>query len=261
MRKDYMPAGDDHLDETAFVEQYWTKVWEQQGGPKGQVNKIPTKEEYRIMRPYLAALPQGARVLDGGCGLGDWTARLTAEGFQALGLDISRQTVEQLRSIFPDVAFAVGDIRDTGLEFDSFDAYFSWGVFEHFEEGPRPCLREAYRLLKPGGILFISTPMDNLRHALRDIFSRATSPALTEPQRFYQYRFTPVELSREAAMQGFDVMAAKTIHKRQGVLRALHHTFGLPYGWLLTRGLAFLLAPILPGRVFAHMVLVVARKP
>jgi ubiquinone/menaquinone biosynthesis C-methylase UbiE len=166
MRKDYIAAEEPADHETEFVEKYWTGVWEQEGGPQGLINRIPRKDEYRVMAPYMANLPKGARVLDGGCGLGDWVLAFQREGFSVVGLDLSRKTVEQLKARFPETEFMAGDIRETGFPDGSFDAYFSWGVIEHFESGPQDCLREAWRILKPGGLLFISVPMDNLRHAL-----------------------------------------------------------------------------------------------
>ena len=36
------------------------------------------------------------------------------------------------------------------------------GVVEHFEEGPLTALNEAYRVLKPNGLLFLSTPTVNI---------------------------------------------------------------------------------------------------
>ena len=68
MRKDYIQATAPADHETEFVEKYWTAVWEREGGPQGQIDLIPSREEYRAMSSYLAKLPQGARILDGGCG-------------------------------------------------------------------------------------------------------------------------------------------------------------------------------------------------
>ncbi len=79
--------------------------------------------------------------------------------------------------------------------------------------------------------------------------------------RFYQYRFTRAELARELSMGGFELVSFHPIHKRQGVLRSLHHELGLPYGWFLTRGLSLILSPFVPGWWFAHMMLAIARKP
>ena len=263
MRKDFTAdTVSGGADETAFVEAYWTRIWEQEGGPKGAVGKIPKKPEFRIMRPYLDRLPEGARLLDGGCGLGDWTLYFSRNRLPTLGLDISRETVAKLESLFPEADFAIGDIRATGLPDASFDGYFSWGTFEHFEEGLAPCVAEAWRVLKPGGYLFITVPFDNLRMALIKAFDskRETAPA-DRPMRFYQWRLTREELRECLSAGGFEVLDIKPIHKRQGVLRSLHHEFGLSYKWVVSKALSVLLAPFLPGVVFSHMIMAVARKP
>jgi SAM-dependent methyltransferase len=260
MRKDFIAAtGTGDEDETAFIERYWTAIWDREGGPKGAYEKIPGKAEYRIMAPYIARLPEGAALLDGGCGLGDWTVFFSRNGHPTTGLDISRETVAKLNELFPDVDFAVGDIRDTGLPAESVDGYFSWGVFEHFEAGLGPCVREAWRLLKPGGFLFVSVPMDNLRHAFNGALAGLPEPL--PAARFYQWRLTRSELARELSMVGFEVLEVAPIHKRQGVLRALHHGLGLHYDWFISRALSAVLAPFVPGVLIAHMILAVARKP
>lgn len=262
MRKDYIHGSGGEVDEAAFIERYWTEIWQREGGPKGAIGKISRRPEYQIMAPYLRRLPKDARLLDGGCGLGDWTVYLNRNGNSTLGLDISQKTIVQLRDLFPDAEFAVGDIRETGRPDESFDAYFSWGVFEHFEEGLQRCIGEAYRILKPGGHLFVSVPFDNLRMALRGFFERSNGhrdPAAGH--RFYQWRLTRGELARELSLGGFEVIEVKPIHKRQGVLRCLHHEFGLPYRWNVTKGLSVLLQPFVPGGLIAHMVIAVARKP
>lgn len=260
MRKDYLEHDDSTPeDESLFVEEFWTDVWDKQGGPKENVIDLSRKDEYRIIEPYLSSLNKEAKILDGGCGLGDWVLALHKKKYDVTGMDLSRVTVDKLQGVFPELRFEHGDIRKTRYADEVFDAYYSWGVFEHFESGPGDCIKEAFRILKPGGILFISVPLDNLRQSIRGTFA---SPSLvSKKERFYQYRFTRLELARELSLFGFESLDFRPIHKRQGVLRSLHHEFGLPYSWLLTRGLSVILAPFLPGWCFAHMMLAVARKP
>jgi SAM-dependent methyltransferase len=201
-------------------------------------------------------------MLDGGCGLGDWTIHFSEQGWPTLGLDISRKTVGVLNTRFPEHDFQIGDIRATGLPDEAFDAYFSWGTFEHFEAGLSPCIDEAYRVLKPGGFLFTSVPFDNLRHALRAASDwRKSAAPNKDGARFYQWRLTRGEFRDLVALSGFEVLDIKAIGKRQGVLRSLQHEFGIPYQWFLSKAMSAAIAPVIPSGLVAHMLLAVARKP
>jgi SAM-dependent methyltransferase len=248
--------------EIAAIESQWTRIWEAQGGPQGRAERIRRREEFAIMWPHVARLPKGSRLLDGGCGLGDWVVWLTRAGYPTLGLDVSRATIGRLKTMFPEMDFAVGDIRATGLPDASFDAYFSWGTFEHFEEGFGRVAGEAFRVLKPGGLLFVSTPFHNLRHALyailREPWRRAPQQKAT---RFYQWRLTRSELAAELARRGFAVDDVRIIHKRQGLQRWLQGNFRLDPGTLVSKGLGVLLYPFVPKVLIGHMILAVARKP
>jgi SAM-dependent methyltransferase len=263
MRRDERPYDEtEGHDEIAAIESQWTRIWEQSGGPQGRADRIPRKAEFKIMWPYLQRLPKGSRVLDGGCGLGDWVVWLTQAGSPTVGLDVSRLTISKLQSMFPGMEFAVGDIRETGFADASFDAYFSWGTFEHFEEGFDRVVGEAFRVLKPGGLLFTSMPFVNLRHAFRDIL---LEPWRLQPQsertRFYQWRLTRAELAGILSRHGFAVDDVKIIGKRQGLQRFIQHATGLSPTSTFVRGLALVAAPFAPKVLIGHMILAIARKP
>lgn len=260
MRKDYILAPETaDGDETAFVEAYWTDVWENQLGSRTQIERVAKQDEYKLMQPYLRQLPKEAKIIDAGCGLGDWVLALGREGHKVTGLDLSRKTIALLKEKFPASDFLSGDIRRTEFSDATYDAHFSWGVFEHFENGPQECIKEALRILKPGGLMFLSVPHDNVRQALRGTLMKAQKSP--NNARFYQYRFTRNELATELKQGGFDVLSVTPIHLRQGVLRFLHHEFRMPYHWFLTRALAVVLAPLIPKILMSHMILAVAKKP
>jgi SAM-dependent methyltransferase len=268
MKKDYMPVGDaPSPDETRFVEQHWADVWKDHDRPP-DLSALERREEYTIMRPYLSKLPAGSRILDAGCGLGEWTVFFAEKGFDAVGLDLSAQVVEKLNGWFPSHQFVRGDIRNTGFETASFDACFSWGAFEHFENGLGDCLEEARRIVRPGGWLFISVPFDNWRHVLRDAgrlerwdqeFDR--QHGYRQAQRFYQWRLTRPELQRELELHGFRTELVTPISKLQGVGRWLQWDF--PVVRPNTRAYFALrraLAAVMPASYISHMLLAVAER-
>lgn len=263
MRKDYLITSAVEENEIDFIEHYWTEIWDKEGGPQREFKKITSKPEYKLMKPYLDKMSDDATLLDGGCGLGDWTAFFGKTGYKSIGVDISKKTVEILKRRFPDINFITGDIRNLNLADNSVDGYFSWGVFEHFEEGMQPCIKEALRVLKPGGVLFITVPAENIRQALRGAIANYTKidEPVTNSPRFYQWRLTRLELAQQLVYGGFKLDTIKPIHKRQGILRCLHHEFGFSYDWLITRAFSVLLTPFVPGVLIAHMYMAIARKP
>ncbi|MGX8692180.1 MAG: class I SAM-dependent methyltransferase [Clostridia bacterium] len=105
----------------------------------------PGGEEHTRRMLALAELPEGASVLDMGAGAGETLALLRSLGYAAAGLDLAPRSplVERgdfLRAPFPD---------------GGFDAVVSQCAF--FVSGDQPAaLREAHRLLKPGGKLLLS---------------------------------------------------------------------------------------------------------
>ncbi|SRR6266540_3242184 len=264
MRRDdrpYDPA--ECEDELEAVESQWTAIWKGLGQRSVQdLDAVRKRPEFEIMWPYLQRLPEGSRILDGGCGMGEFAVWLTRHGYPTTGLDISRETIGHLRKAYPDIEFAVGDIRATGFEDGSYDAYFSWGTFEHFEDGLGRAVEESYRLLRPGGYLFVSTPFDNLRHALHGTLRGPWRLApQREPTRFYQWRLTRGELARALAREGFAVEEVHAIHKRHGAHRWLRQALGVDLGTTFGRVASGALSVILPAAVIAHMILAVARKP
>ena len=160
MRKDYLTDNNSkHSDESTFVEEYWTRVWERHGGPQLNLINLSRKDEYRVIAPYLSTLSNGAKIMDGGCGRGEWVMALSKQGYNMVGMDISRKTIQQLQDLFPEAGFVQGDIRDTNIADNYFDAYYSWGVFEHFEAGPGDVFERRCEFLSLGAYFSFLYPL------------------------------------------------------------------------------------------------------
>jgi SAM-dependent methyltransferase len=99
------------------------------------------------------SLPAGAKVLDSPCGAGAMVLSLAAQGFEAWGADIEPAAQRALG----------GHFRYADLNHElpwpdaTFDALFSIEGIEHLESRFN-FLREANRVLKPQGLLIITTP-------------------------------------------------------------------------------------------------------
>lgn len=99
------------------------------------------------------ALPAGAKVLDAPCGAGAMVASLQAQGLEAWGADVEPEAQALLGE-----HFCFADLNKTLPWPDaSFHALFSIEGIEHLENRFN-FLREAHRVLKPGGLLIITTP-------------------------------------------------------------------------------------------------------
>jgi SAM-dependent methyltransferase len=80
---------------------------------------------------FSAHLPQGASILDMGCGSGEPIARyLIDQGFAVDGLDTSATLIAICRRRFPQRSWHVADMRALALE-DTFDGLLAWDSFFH----------------------------------------------------------------------------------------------------------------------------------
>jgi SAM-dependent methyltransferase len=264
MIKDYVP-----IDETAqgtseidFIESYWTNKLSPRLGHSFE-DELKHRDEYRIIKPHLQVLPTKAKILDGGCGTGEWTMFLSRLGYNVTGLDISESLILHLKTMFPRQNFVCGDLRSTEFPDASFDLYCSWGAFEHFEIGLEPCLREAFRILKPGGLLFFSVPFLNWRvlrkrRSVASILeSDVSDDSFAGSKRFYQWRFTTDEVKIEIEKYGLECLQVVPIHKRHGIQRMLDHDFGIRLGWIprFEYIVLMILELFIPANYISHMVI------
>jgi ubiquinone/menaquinone biosynthesis C-methylase UbiE len=153
-------------------------------------------------------VPPGAAVLDAGCGFGDWVCYLSERGYRVEGLDYSTVLVGRLRATYPHLTWQDGDVRAMPYPDGAFDAVISWGVIEHDEAGPARALREFGRVLKPGGVVIVTVPVDSRaqRRAADYLYHRTAAP-----QTFFQYFMTATDLSSHVTLAGFEAI-------EQGVL-------------------------------------------
>lgn len=110
---------------------------------------------------YLAEfdrrLPDGAKVLELGCGAGVPSTRMLAERHDVLGVDLSQQQIDLARANVPAARFEKADM--TALEFadGEFDGVAAFYSILHVPREEQPALIASIaRWLRPGGLFLAS---------------------------------------------------------------------------------------------------------
>ena len=104
-------------------------------------------------------VPQGARVLDIGAGIGTFLALGHARfGWEVVGTEISTSAVQVARERFK-TELRLGRVEDLELPPESFDLVTLWHVLEHVPS-PAQTLNLIHSLLKSNGYLAIAVPND-----------------------------------------------------------------------------------------------------
>lgn len=109
---------------------------------------------------FMSLLPSGATVLDVGCGPGVDTAVLQSHHLNAIGLDFSQEMMQTGRDEHGiRVPFAQADMRRLPFV-GQVDGLWVCASLLHLERADvQPTLHEFHRVLKAGGILYLSVKL------------------------------------------------------------------------------------------------------
>jgi SAM-dependent methyltransferase len=194
-----------------------------------------------MLGPYLRApkARPGARLLDIGCGAGDYLSFMRRLGFKVQGLEPGAAAVKAARARGLDVRR--GTLGSVAFPAKRFDVVTLNHVFEHIGE-PRKAMAEIRRILKPGGTLVIGVPST---HSLTFALFGENWSALDTPRHLVNY--DPRNLARLAGDFGFECLSVTYKSDSYQFLSALRD--------LLNRGLPGKETPLVQSRLFSHALL------
>jgi len=207
---------------------------------KDDYNLIAT--DYSASRPsswkelsiFSDLIKDGDRVLDLGCGNGRLIELFAGKSIDYLGVDNSENLLNVAKKRYPNNNFLLADALNLPLTDNSFDAIFSIAVLHHIPSRNLRIkfLKEAKRVLKPGGILVL-TVWNLLRLKTLPLLVRYSLlktmglskleygdvlvPWANKTKRYYHY-FTKKEMTGLAKEAGFEIVeinSLKSIENRR----------------------------------------------
>lgn len=117
--------------------------------------------EGRWLARFLALVPQGAAVLDLGCGAGEpISAHLVSAGHPVTGVDFATAMLDRARARFPGETWIEADMRTLDLG-QRFGGIVAWDSFFHLPgDEQRALIPRLAGHLQPGGALLFTAGPD-----------------------------------------------------------------------------------------------------
>lgn len=191
----------------SFGPEYWEFEKRVRGGYTFDSLKIVLKRYYKELLNYLINKEQKVRLLDVGCGFGYFLkyCEEQANGWELYGIDISEYAIDFAKKILESVKLMVADANEK-IPFNDnyFDIVTMFDVIEHVRS-PYDVLKECYRILKPNGLICITTPNLN---ALEKFWKGRSWHGYIDPTHIYL--FTPDGLEFLVRRVGFKIETVKT---------------------------------------------------
>lgn len=189
----------------------WETIWERAASLEAELATLAYERSRHTFALYRDHLPTGTAILEAGCGLGIEVIRLSELGYRVLGVDYAVNALRRFRAARPEPPLVAADIHGLPFRDGSFGGYLSFGVLEHFEWGLGPGLREAHRILRPGGVLVLTIPAPNLVWRAVKLRARAAGAPAADDGGYYERRYRCREIVAETRGAGFEVLAAHPI--------------------------------------------------
>jgi SAM-dependent methyltransferase len=253
-----------HTDSSPTPE-FWDSHWQKNLLSQEVILGIKPTFVSRITEKYLK--PKDGIILEGGCGQATHVASLSYRGYQCIGIDNANKTISAIKKVSPDLDVRYGNVRELPFEKNKFIGYWSLGVIEHFWEGYEKVGHEIARVLKPGGLLFLTFPyMSPIRKLKAHLNLYPIWKGGSKPIDFYQFVLDHRSVISNFEKWGFELLNLKPLDGIKGTKSEIHFLYGGLQQFYdyqgrskIVRGMRFFLSSTL-AQVAGHIVLLIFKR-
>jgi ubiquinone/menaquinone biosynthesis C-methylase UbiE len=171
-------------------------VWHQRVFEAAPEHEDASSPWYQLVRERLGPVV-GLRILEVACGRGGFASELMRAGARVTACDFSASAVwvarGKMQGILTDgslPALVQGDAQKLPFADSSFDVVISCETIEHLPDAWTP-LREMYRVTRPSGRLFLTTPNYFNFMGLYELYARFRHPDRKDDQPFDRRQWFP----------------------------------------------------------------------
>jgi len=188
------------------------------------------KEERGNFQTNLEFLDQagvlrpGDKILEIGCGIGSVVFKLSGQGYDVVGTDISGEAISYGQKKYADIRLEVQPAEALPYEDGAFDVVLSFDLFEHIAATDAH-LSEVRRLLRPGGHYLLQTPNKYSNAVYETLWTKSLKWL-----RYHPSLHSPGQLQRRLAKHGFETRFIKMNPINEFTLKKLDKLG--PIGWV-----------------------------
>ena len=186
--------------EAALVEESYSVVQDQTYVEEREGRVLTFSRNLQPLEDLVGADQPSRRLLDVGCHIGVMVELAQARGWDAWGVEPSTWASAQARARGLNVV--TGTLTDAAIPENYFNVVTMWDVIEHLTD-PAAEIRNAHRVVKPGGIFAIHT-ID-----IESAFARVMGKRWPWLMEMHLYYFSPRTLGKMLEQAGFQVIRAR----------------------------------------------------
>jgi ubiquinone/menaquinone biosynthesis C-methylase UbiE len=196
------------------------------GDPYGMAKNIAGAFQQRRINGTVrligsAKADRSLRLLDVGCGQGHITDSIKKEfpSYDIHGLDHSISAIDYAHSKFSDIDFIVADAYHPPFESEYFDIVVFNNIWEHVPD-PLNLLNAVSRVLKPSGLLIISTPS---RYRYLNLFRVGLGKSVRFVSKTHVTEYTVGQVKEQLRFGGYKVreVLSPTIRSQSIIIRSV----------------------------------------